>query len=126
MSGKRRAECYRPKVKDELLGPLSYARSIQGIDKTQAVSLEAIGFAIDAVDVVYRRLTTYLRDRLPLPTIVFADAWAMIDWMHRLDGLVEGCRGLTQRPAVGEIMKVRAWLPAPPNAVYPGIAERVR
>jgi len=79
------------------LGPLSYARSISGIDGTQAVSLEAIGFAIDAVDVVYRRLTTYLRDRLPPPTIVFADAWAMIDWMHRLDGLVEGCRGLTPR-----------------------------
>jgi hypothetical protein len=233
-------------VEDELLGPLSYARSIAGIDKTQAVSLEAIGFAVDAVDVVYRRLTTYLRNRLPPPTIVFADAWAMIDWMHRLHGLVESCRGLTprdeavqeildssslvetlrhiyqhperelrltaetrrsvwghvawqrmfdgghevvqltpfgrwegefrlpagaeepprapvdrvslfspdgeaeigltgqweaavrfglrlegalqasERPAEGEIMKLRAWLPASPNAVYPGIAERVR
>lgn len=95
--GSSLAECYRPSVEEELLGPLSYARSIDGIDGTQAVSLEAIGFAIDAVDVVYRRLTTYLRDRLPPPTIVFADAWAMIDWMHRLDGLVEGCRGLTPR-----------------------------
>lgn len=79
------------------MGPLSYARSIDGIDGTQAVSLEAIGFAIDAGDVVYLRLTTYLRDRLPPPTIVFADAWAMIDWMHRLDRLVKGCRGPTPR-----------------------------
>lgn len=233
-------------MEEELLGPLSYARSIEGIDRTQAASLEAIGFAIDAVDAVYRRLTTYLRDGLPPPTIAFADAWAIIDWMHRLDGLVERCRGLSrrdeaveeflhastlvetlrhiyqhpegelrltaetrrsiwghlawqrvvdgghevvqitpfgrwegefrlpagaeepprapvdrvslfspdgeaeigltgqweasvrfglrlegglqasERPADGEIMRIRAWLPAPPAAVYPGIAERVR
>lgn len=219
---------------------------MKGIDRTQAVSLEAIGFALDVVDAVYRRLTHCLRARLPPPTTAFADAWAIIDWMHRLDGLVNGCRGLTsrdeavqdfvrssslvealrhvyqhpaselkltgesrrsiwghlawqrtldaghevvqitpygrwegehrlpagaeepprapvdrvslfspdgaaeigltgqweaavrfglrlqgalqtsERPAEGEIMKVRAWLPAPPEAIYPGIAERVR
>lgn len=70
---------------------------MEGIDRTQAASLEAIGFAIDAVDAVYRRLTTYLREGLPPPTIAFADAWAIIDWMHRLHGLVDDCRGLTPR-----------------------------
>lgn len=32
----------------------------------------------------------------------------------------------SERLADGEIMKLRAWVPAPPEAVYPGIAERVR
>jgi hypothetical protein len=79
----------------ELLGPLSAVRSVSGIDPHQAVQLEAIGFGLDAIDALYRRLVGNLAVPQDLP-LIFADAWAMVDWMHRLDGLVAGCRGLPQ------------------------------
>jgi hypothetical protein len=78
----------------ELLGPLSAVRSVSGIDPQQAVQLEAIGFGLDAVDALYRRLVGSLAAQAQDLPLVFADAWAMVDWMHRLDGLVAGCRGL--------------------------------
>jgi hypothetical protein len=78
----------------ELLGPLSSVRSQTDIDPVQARQLEAIGFGLDTVDAIYRRLVDNLaagpRDLL----LAFADAWAIIDWVHRLDGLVRGCRGM--------------------------------
>jgi hypothetical protein len=82
---------------DELLGPLSKVRSITDVDSIQMASLEAIGFGIDTVDTVYRRLVDMLRIPTPPTTLAFADAWAIVDWMHRLTGLVEDCRGLTER-----------------------------
>jgi hypothetical protein len=84
-------------VTDDLLGPLSAVRTMGGIDPQQAVSLEAIGFGLDVVDMVYRRLAALLRSSLPPLPLAFADAWVIVDWMHRLDGLVEGCRGLSSR-----------------------------
>jgi hypothetical protein len=82
---------------DELLGPLSKVRSISGIDSIQTASLEAIGFGLDTVDMVYRRLVDMLHSPTPPITYAFADAWAIVDWMHRLTGLVGNCRGLTER-----------------------------
>jgi hypothetical protein len=85
-------------VVDELLGPLSTVRMMTGIDKKQAAFLEAIAFGVDTVDQAYRRLVATLArfDDPPRP-IVFADTWAIVDWMDRLDRLVEACPGLSPR-----------------------------
>ena len=84
-------------VTDELLGPLSSVRQVTGLDPRQAAFLEAIGFGLDTVDLVYRRLAATLRtDGWSIP-LIFADAWAIIDWMDRLDGLVVGCPGMQKR-----------------------------
>lgn len=83
---------------EELLGPLSAVRLIHGIEPRQAAFLEAIGFGLDTVDVLYRRLTATLRGLDPAPSpLVFADAWAIVDWMDRIDTLVEQCPGLSHR-----------------------------
>jgi hypothetical protein len=85
-------------VIEELLGPLSAVRLIRGIDPKQAAFLEAIGFGLDTVDLVYRRLAAMLRGLDPAPSpLVFADAWAIVDWMDRIDTLVEHCPGLSPR-----------------------------
>jgi hypothetical protein len=83
-------------MSSDLLGPLSAVRSVSGIDSRQAVQLEAIGFGLDAVDALYWRLVRSLNLQAQDLPLVFADAWAIVDWMHRLDGLVAGCRGLPQ------------------------------
>jgi hypothetical protein len=78
----------------DLLGPLSAVRSVADIDPKQIVQLEAIGFGLDTVDSVYQRLAGELAGGAQDVELVFADAWAMVDWMHRLTGLVRGCRGI--------------------------------
>lgn len=71
------------------------------IDVRQAESLEAIAFAANVVDFVYRRLLETLPGspedgQVPIEG-AFADAWTMIDWLHRIDGLVRDCRGVSER-----------------------------
>jgi len=73
-------------VIEELLGPLSAARLMRGINPRQAAFLEAIGFGLDTVDLVYRRLAATLRGLDPAPSpLIFADAWAIMDWRDRID-----------------------------------------
>ena len=67
------------------------------IDGAQASQLDAIAFCANAIDLLYRRLANALlaADRDVQAEEVLPDAWGMIDWVHRLDGLVERCRGLS-------------------------------
>lgn len=80
-----------------LVRPTSPLRVRPGIDDRQAVSLDAIAFAANVVDVVYGRLVATLPQQPTPVEAAFADAWSIIDWIHRLDGLVRGCRGLSQK-----------------------------
>jgi hypothetical protein len=87
------------KMTSQLLGPLSAVRNGGAIDSKQAAQFEAIGFGLDTVHAVYCRLASALRDDRSDLELVFADAWAIIDWMNRLDRLVAGCRGLRKKEA---------------------------
>ncbi len=52
------------------------------------------------VDLLYRRLTAGLLldpRREGGAEEALADAWGIIDWAHRLDGLVSACRGLSKK-----------------------------
>jgi len=80
-----------------LVRPTSPLRVQPAIDDREAASLDAIAFAANVVDVVYGRLTNALAARPVQVEAVFADAWSMIDWIHRLDGLVRSCRGLSKK-----------------------------
>lgn len=82
-----------------LVDQTSVLRVQSNIDDRQAASLDAIAFGANVIDVVYDRLVAQLG---PIPVdveAVFADAWSIIDWIHRIDGLVGGCRGLPRNAA---------------------------
>jgi len=80
-----------------LAEPSSPLRRQPQIDDRQAASLDAIAFAANVVDVVYGRLSSTLLDHPTPVEAVFADAWSIIDWIYRLDGLVRNCRGLSSK-----------------------------
>lgn len=64
----------------------------------QSVKFDAIGFAANVVELTYLRLERTLWAADPnLPAFhetTLADAWAIVDWIHRLDGIVRNCPGL--------------------------------
>ena len=111
---------------EELLGPLSAVRLIRGIDPSQADSLEAIGFGLDTVDLVYRRLAATLRGLDPAPSpLVFADAWAIVDWTDRIDTLVEHCPGLSHRDeAVRDFLNTSSLVAAEAGRPVPWLTVR--
>jgi hypothetical protein len=69
------------------------------LDQRQAAQLEAIAVVANVIDLLYRRLVDTIRDFKPERGIevLIPDAWGIIDWVHRLDGLVDRCRGLSPR-----------------------------
>jgi hypothetical protein len=71
-----------------LVRPTSPLRVQPRIDPRQAESNDAIAFEANVVDVVYSRLGAALRQQPMSVEAIFADAWAIIDWVHRLDRLV--------------------------------------
>lgn len=82
-----------------LIRPESLLRVRADLDRRQATQLDAIAVAAIVVDLLYRRLVASIErfgasDGIEL---LLPDAWGMIDWVHRLDGLVERCRGLSPR-----------------------------
>ena len=82
----------------QLVAPVSVLRVAAGIDSRQAASLDAIAFSANVIDYQYRRLSQKLILQGGNPAEdAFADAWGMIDWIHRIDRLVSDCRGLPKR-----------------------------
>src|SRR5260221_7810281 len=67
------------------------------LDRRQAAQLDAIAVASNVIDQIYLRLTNSLDGFIDGDGIepLLPDAWGIIDWVHRLDGLVERCRGLS-------------------------------
>lgn len=67
------------------------------IDGMQASQLDAIAFCANAIDFLYRRLLHGLHEagteHFHQADHTLPDAWAMVDWIYRLDGLVDRCRG---------------------------------
>jgi hypothetical protein len=65
----------------------------------QATQLEAIAFSANVIELVYGRLKTLLWEGDPnAPEFAeqsLSDAWSIIDWVHRLDGIVRHCPGLS-------------------------------
>lgn len=67
------------------------------IDDRQTAQLLSIAFSANALDAIYWRLAYRLEQAELEPVeLVMADAWAMIDWTHRLDKLVRDCRGIAK------------------------------
>jgi hypothetical protein len=65
----------------------------------QATQLEAIAFSANVIELVYGRLEAFLWEGDPnAPDFAeqsLSDAWSIIDWVHRLDGIVRHCPGLS-------------------------------
>lgn len=87
-----------------LVRPDSPLRTRSDIDARQAAQLDAIAFSANVIDFLYRRLAAFLLSvgttRPITAEEVLADAWAIIDWVHRLDGLVRNLRGLPKGSVV--------------------------
>lgn len=64
----------------------------------QATQLEAIAFSANVIDLVYGQLAAILWERDPnspdFAELSLSDAWSIIDWVDRLDGIVRHCPGL--------------------------------
>jgi hypothetical protein len=72
------------------------------IDRQQASQLDAIAFAANPINHQYRRLTRRLamadkRRAAPNADEYLPDAWAIVDWVYRLDKLIVGLRGKPKR-----------------------------
>src|SRR4051794_16474058 len=87
------------RVSDPLIAIDSPIRIREDLDRQQAAELEAIAVAANVVDVLYRRIVSCIAtaDTPPGMDELLGDAWGIIDWIHRLDGLVERCRGLSKK-----------------------------
>lgn len=69
----------------------------------QATQLEAIAFSANVIELIYARLEAFLWERDPnepgFAEQSLSDAWSIIDWVHRLDGIVRNCPGLSTKAA---------------------------
>jgi hypothetical protein len=87
-----------------LVPPDSLLRIRADIDARQAAQLDALAFSANVVDFLYRRLAAFLLSAgVTRPIVaeeVLADAWAIVDWVHRLDGLVRHLRGVPKGSVV--------------------------
>jgi len=87
-----------------LVPPDSPLRIRGDIDARQAAQLDAIAFSANVVDLLYGRLAAFLLSvgitRAITAEEVLADAWAIVDWVHRLDGLVRNLRGVPRKSVV--------------------------
>lgn len=86
------------------------------------MKLEAIGFAANVVELVYRRLERTLRVKDPngngFAEATLGDAWAMVDWVHRLDGIVRNCPGLKlDSPGVQDYLNASSLVETPRNRI---------
>jgi hypothetical protein len=65
----------------------------------QATQLEAIAFSANVIELVYGRLEAFLWEGDPNASDFaersLSDAWSIIDWVHRLDGIARHCPGLS-------------------------------
>lgn len=84
-------------MSEPLVGQDSPLRARDDLDRRQAAHLDAIAVIANVVNLLYLRLTDSLLRYQPSDSveILLPDAWGMIDWVHRMDGLVRGCRGLS-------------------------------
>jgi hypothetical protein len=82
-----------------LVAPDSPIRVRVDLDRRQGAQLDAIAVVANVLDLLYDRLVDALIRSGPDDSIeeFLPDAWGMIDWVHRMDGLVERCRGLSGR-----------------------------
>jgi hypothetical protein len=89
-----------------LVPPDSPLRIRVDIDARQATQLDSIAFSANVVDFLYGRLAKFLLSvgmtRPITAEGVLADAWAIVDWVHRLDGLVRHLRGVRKGSVVVE------------------------
>jgi hypothetical protein len=89
-----------------LVPPDSPLRIRADIDARQATQLDSIAFSANVVDFLYGRLAKFLLSvgmtRPITAEEVLADAWAIVDWVHRLDGLVRHLRGVRTGSVVVE------------------------
>jgi hypothetical protein len=103
-----------------ILGKESPLRNLPAIlQRRQLLFFEATRFTIDTIDLAYLRLAETLPrltrniqdgDSQGLPSSVSAmlDAWAIVDSLHRLRGLIEGLPGLKakmRRPEVRSFLE---------------------
>jgi hypothetical protein len=69
----------------------------------QATRLDAIAFSANVIELTYRRLEAFLWEADPnvagFEEQSLSDAWSIIDWVHRLDGIVRNCPGLSKAGA---------------------------
>jgi hypothetical protein len=113
-----------------IIGTESILRRIPSvINYRQRLFFEGIRFSIEMADLAHSRLRgtlpqiTFMRDPSPdNPVIVSAmlDAWAIVDSLHRLRGLIEampGLKGKKKSPKIRSLMEATANVGALRNTV---------
>jgi hypothetical protein len=96
--------------------------SRQDLAGRQATKLEAIAFSTNVIELVYRRLEDFLWAGDPnsagFAEQSLSDAWAIIDWVHRLDGIVRHCPGLPlSSPGVADLLNSTSLVENHRNAI---------